>query len=162
MDTLHAWWNVARPFLLQPGNEARHNLVPHWGHVIGHRGRIEPSQSPPFHFNSDCSIALLWVLCMVILFEWLLLHFSSRTDSKQLLPQAGKPYSHNWKIVSITCTNLILTGWMRYCNYRDTTSVYSLNSWTLPGELSQVQTVTSTARKLAVPIKFQNIVTWQQ
>jgi len=31
-------------------------------------------------------------------------------------------------------------------------------AWQLP----QIQTLTSTARKLAVPIKFQNVVTWQQ
>ena len=30
-------------------------------------------------------------------FERLLFHFSSRTDSKQLLPRAGKPHSHSWK-----------------------------------------------------------------
>jgi len=31
------------------------------------------------------------------------------------------------------------------------------NTW----QLTWVQTVTSAARKLAVPIKFQNIITWQ-
>ena len=31
------------------------------------------------------------------LFEQLLFHFSSRTDSKQLLPRAGKHHSHSWK-----------------------------------------------------------------
>ena len=40
------------------------------------------------------------MLCTMILFEWLLLHFSSRTNSKQLLPWAGKPHSHSWKIVA--------------------------------------------------------------
>ena len=29
--------------------------------------------------------------------ERLLFHFSSRTDSKQLLPRAGKPHSHSWE-----------------------------------------------------------------
>ena len=47
-------------------------------------------------------------------------HFSSRTDSKQL---QESPIFTPEKIVSITCTNPVLTGPMRYCNYRDITSV---------------------------------------
>ena len=37
------------------------------------------------------------------------------------------------KIVNIMCTNLVLTDPMRYCNYCDVISVYSLNSQKLPG-----------------------------
>ena len=38
--------------------------------------------------------------------------------------------------VSITCVNLLLTGPMRYCNYCDVTSIYSLNSQKLTGRFS--------------------------
>jgi len=69
------------------------------------------------------------------LFERLLFHFSSRTDSKQLLPQAGKPHSHSWKN-SITCTSPELTGCMGYYKCCDVTSVYCLNSRKLPGRFS--------------------------
>jgi len=34
---------------------------------------------------------------------------------------------------SITCTNPIFIAWVRYWNCCDGTSVYSLNSWKLPG-----------------------------
>ena len=34
------------------------------------------------------------------------------------------------------CTNPVLTGLKRYCNYLDITSVYSLNSQKLPGRFS--------------------------
>jgi len=45
------------------------------------------------------------------LFERLLFHFSSRTNSKQLLPRAEKPHSLTAvKIVSITCTRLLTVG----------------------------------------------------
>ena len=38
--------------------------------------------------------------------------------------------------VSITCVNPLLTGPMKYCNYCDVTSIYSLNSRKLSGRLS--------------------------
>ena len=69
------------------------------------------------------------------LFERLLLHFSSRTDSKQLLPQAGRPHSHSWKNC-FTYTRLLELILNAYCNCHDVTSVYSLNSWKLPGRFS--------------------------
>ena len=38
--------------------------------------------------------------------------------------------------VSITCVNPLLTGPMKYCNYCDVTSIYSLNSRKLSGRFS--------------------------
>ena len=40
------------------------------------------------------------------------------------------------KFVSITCTNPVLIGRMRYCNYLNVRSVYSLNLWKLPDRFS--------------------------
>ena len=49
------------------------------------------------------------------------------------LHEQESPILTTEKIVSITCTSLFV---MKYCNYRDITSVYSLNSWKLPGRFS--------------------------
>jgi len=43
------------------------------------------------------------------------------------------PFSQLEKIVNIMCTNPVLTGPMKYCNYWNIISVYSMNSQKLPG-----------------------------
>ena len=58
------------------------NCVMHWTVAVS-----------PIHFNSDHSITLIQVFCTMIVFKRLVLHFSNRTNSKQLLPRAGKPHS---------------------------------------------------------------------
>jgi len=54
-----------------------------------------------------CSIALVLVLCTMIF-----VGMTSTCTSQTVA-------SMSWKIVSITCTNPVSTGWMRYWNYND-------------------------------------------
>jgi len=61
-------------------------------------------------------------------FEWLLFHFSSRTDSKQFLPQAGKPHSHSWKnckyhVHYSVCNEILRLPWRNMCMQFELTEV---------------------------------------
>ena len=86
--------------------------------------------------STSIAIALVQAPCTTKFVEQLVFHFSSRTDSKQLLPLhvAGKPHSQleNCKYRY----HVVPTDWTRYCNWYDITSVHSLNLRKLPGHFS--------------------------
>jgi len=61
----------------------------------------------------------------------------------------------------ITCTNLVLTGWMRYCNYCDVMAVYSLNSQNSQAVLLQPGNEPYSVSPIGILSRHDMNVTWR-